>query len=165
MRLNYFIKILSQNFRFGFIPASGRNFLGHICTYHRGGADKRRLFYVDFKRRINMFGYICKIQKSSFFSGFLGLIIYQNGLSSYILLSDNPTIGDCLYLGCPILDDTIQIYKGGYSLPIAYISLFALVSNIEGIAYKGGQFARAAGTSAMIVTKHSKQVVIKLKSG
>lgn len=159
MSLYYHFKLLRKYLRYGFISACGRNFNGLICVRHKGGANKCKHYNVDFFRRINCFGYISRIQQTSLFTGYLGLIIYQNGLSNYILLSENLAVGDRIYCGTAI--DPLKFKFGlvqGSSLSLFYMPIFSLVSNIELYPYKGGQLARAAGTSAIIVAKSDKDV-------
>lgn len=166
MRLFYTIYFLKKYLRIGYVSASGRNFLGKICIAHRGGGLKRNKFYVDFFRRANMFGYLFKIKKVTWFTGFLGLIIYQNGLSNYVLLSENIQLGEHLYFGTNlIIDKENSCLKLGSSVPLSYISLFSLINNIELKAFNGGQLARAAGTSGMLISKSINSITIKLKSG
>lgn len=130
--LEYTFKNVEKKLRFGYIPSSGRNFLGVICVHHRGGGNKRRNFHVDFFRRINLFGYVCKIKKTPFFTGLLGLIIYQNGISSYILLSEKVSVGDRIFSGsCLAKDKEQHCMVLGSSLPLSYISLFSIVNNVE----------------------------------
>lgn len=87
----------------------------------------------------------------------------SNGISNYLLLSENLTIGDRIYCGSIL--SALNVKSGlklGSSLLLSYIPLFSLVSNIELRPYKGGQLARAAGTSAMIVTKLEDQITVNL---
>jgi len=97
--LTYTFKIITKFLRFGYIPSSGRNFSGVICIRHKGGSHMKKSYFIDFFRRINLFGFVSKIIKSINFTGFLGLIIYQNGLSCYNLLSEHMKIGDKIYSG------------------------------------------------------------------
>jgi len=64
----YFFKNIESNLRFGYVSSAGRNNLGVICVHHQGGGQKRKGIKVDFFRRINSFGFVCKIKKNFFFS-------------------------------------------------------------------------------------------------
>jgi len=156
---------IGRMLRFGYVASSGRNFMGRICIRQIGGGNQHKKFYVDFYRRQNAFGYLSKIQKSAFYTGFLGLIVYQNGICNYTLLSENLCIGERIYSGSMFLLNSAGGLKNGSSLCIEQMPLFSLVSNIELKPFKGGQLSRAAGTSSMIVTKSIEQVTLKLKSG
>jgi ribosomal protein L2 len=53
----------------------------------------------------------------------------------------------------------------GSSLPLSYINLFSLVSNVELSSFKGGILSRAAGTSLILTSKLNDKVLLKSKSG
>jgi ribosomal protein L2 len=78
---------------------AGRNFLGRICVFHRGGANKRLYNQIDIYKRINEYGRIIKIYKQPNRSGLIGIILYYNGLVSLILLSEQVYIGSMLFNG------------------------------------------------------------------
>lgn len=77
---SYFKFLISKKLRIGFNFGSGRSF-GLISIHHRGGRLKKSIYNIDFFKRINSFGFISKILKTSLFTSFVGLIIYENGLS------------------------------------------------------------------------------------
>lgn len=39
----YSFKRFEKRLRAGFIPSSGRNYLGTVCVHHRGGGLKKRV--------------------------------------------------------------------------------------------------------------------------
>jgi len=86
--IGYFIYKINKKLRFGFVGCSGRNFSGRICVHHRSSGHKRNSFLIDFYKRLNCFGMIIKLIKSSFYSSFIGLILYANGLCHYTLVSE-----------------------------------------------------------------------------
>lgn len=165
MRLFYFFKTIEKKLRLGYIPSAGRNYLGKICVHHRGSGSKKRLYYVDFFRRINSFGYIAKILKTPFFTALLGYIIYQNGLSSYILLPEGVPIGARIFMGSFVNFDKSLLGNSGSSVPLKNVDLFNLVSNVELNHCKGGMLSRAAGTSLILTSKINDKVLLKSKSG
>jgi len=95
----YSFKKVERQLRYGYISSAGRNYTGIICVHHQGGGNKRCGYKVDFFRRLNSFGFISKIKKTSFFSGFLALVLYQNGVACYMLLVDKVKIGDKIFSG------------------------------------------------------------------
>jgi len=111
MYLSYLFKIVNSFLRIGYIPSSGRNFSGKICIRHQGGSRKRCYLYVDFFRRLNLVGVLSKIKKTSLYTGYLGLMLYQNGLSNYILLSENMHIGQLFILVYFIIHNKILRLK------------------------------------------------------
>jgi large subunit ribosomal protein L2 len=97
-------------------------------------------YYVDYFRRLNLLGFILKIQKVPFYTGNLGLIIYQNGLSNFILLAEDLKLGDYIFVGTQLIfDKEISCKKNGSALPISYIPLFSKIHNLELYPFKGGQ--------------------------
>lgn len=80
--------------------------MGRICVHHQGGRELRRYTQVDIYRRVNMMGEIIKIYKVGERSGFVGIILYINGLTS------NITIAEQVYVHS-------VIFSGGY-LPASY---------------------------------------------
>jgi len=159
----YFNLFLSKKLRVGFIFGSGRSF-GLISVHHRKCRTVKKAFYVDFFKRINSYGFIFKIIKTSLFTSFIGLIIYENGLSNYILLSENVNVDNILFSGS-FIKKSVKLLKG-YSLPLSYINLFSIVSNIELYPFRGMVYSRSAGTSSILAGKfNNNTVLLKLKSG
>jgi len=91
------------------------------------------------------------------------LIIYKNGLSSYIILSEKVFLNDFVYSGSLPVDEK-SLFLGS-ALPFFYIPLFTIINNIEFKAFSGAKLARSAGTSGIIAAKREKRVIIKVKSG
>ena len=85
---NNFYFCISKKLRIGFQFGVGRSF-GRISIHHRGGYSRKSLIFIDFFRRINAFGFIYKIIKTSLFTSFVGLIIYEmvyQIIFSYLIL-------------------------------------------------------------------------------
>lgn len=162
--LNYFFYNINKKLSIGIRPLSGRNFLGRICVHHKSGGNKKKYCYIDFFRRVNNYGYIYKIIKSSNRTALIGGIIYENGLFSYIIIPETIKIGTKIYSGTTIKSDE-DINIVGNSIIMKDIKLFSIVNNIEKYPFSGGSLIRSAGTSAIITTKINNQVMLKLKSG
>jgi len=92
-------------------------------------------------------------------------VIYQNGLSSYVLLSDAVFVGTMIYSGSYLKNLEEYKNKNGFSLPIGKFPLFSNVHNIEFLAFTGGKLMRAAGASSMIILKSLESISLKLRSG
>jgi large subunit ribosomal protein L2 len=160
--LNYRLHFyLSKNFKVGTCLSAGRNYTGTICVNNRSGGVKRKRLFVDFYRRINAYGIISKIYKDINRTAYIASIIYENGLFSYIILSENNKIGDKLYSG---FKKQIK-FKIGYSIPLRSINLFNVVNNIETKPYTGSILARAAGSSCLLTGKKLDNVILKMRSG
>lgn len=160
--IDYLFHYIGKKLRIGFVPSSGRNFTGKICVHHRGGGTKKCLYKIDFYRRINCFGFLAKQFKISFYSSLIGLIIYENGLSSYILLSENLNINMKIFSGSLFNKDCLTI---GSAIPLTNMKLFMIVNNIELYPFSGSSFARAAGVGAIITSKTPTTISLKSKSG
>jgi len=107
-----------------------------------------------------MLGIVYKIVASSIRTGFLGGVIYENGLFSYILLSENIKPGDYVYSGVYNVLNNI-----GSTFLLKNIKLFTIISNIELYPNSGFSLIRAAGTSGVMTSFNKDTVLLKLKSG
>ena len=161
--LNYTIKKILKKLNVGIYSKNGRNNFGRICVFHRGGGNLKKYRLIDFYRRLNLFGYVYKIIYDPNRTSFIGLIFYENGLFSYIILSDNVVIGNKIFSGDSIINN--NCYLQGSAIPLKYIPLFNIVNNIEISPNKGAIFIRSAGNSAIIVSKTLENVTLKFKSG
>lgn len=133
-----------------------------MCSYRSGGV-KRNYCLIDFYRRINAFGLVYRIIKDLNRTAYIGAIIYENGLFSYIILSDNLKIGDKIYSGSK--KNFKGKIKAGYAISLNWINLFTIINNVETKPYSGAIIARAAGSSCLLVGKKRENVILKLKSG
>lgn len=161
--LHYFFFFINKKYTIGSRPVSGRNFSGTICVHHRSGGNKNKYYFIDFFRRINDQGYIYKILKCQNRTAFIGGVIYQNGLFSYLLLTETLKIGSKIYSGS--FYDEAEVNFIGLSIPLKKIRLFSLINNIEKYPFSGGTITRAAGSCAVLTSKLLDSVTVKLKSG
>lgn len=163
-KLNYTLySYLSKNLKIGTSFLGGRNFSGNICVHNRSGGVKRNYCLIDFYRRINAFGLVYRIIKDLNRTAYIGAIIYENGLFSYIILSDNLKVGDKIYSGSK--KNFKGKIKAGYAISLNWINLFTIINNVENKPYSGAIIARAAGASCLLVGKKKENVILKLKSG
>jgi large subunit ribosomal protein L2 len=161
--LKYILDKASKRLAFGAYGKNGRNHFGRITVFHRGGGLVKQYRKVDYYRRLNLFGYVCKIIYDGVRTSFLGLIFYENGLFSYIILSDTLKIGDKLYSGNNLSRN--KSIQTGSAFLVKKFFLFDIINNIELKPYKGAALARAAGMGVVIVSKNIKSVTLKMKSG
>jgi large subunit ribosomal protein L2 len=159
----YFFKKFAKSFTFGIVIVAGRNFLGRICIQHKGGGQKVKYLKIDRYRNLNQFGVVLKIIKNYFYTGFVGFILYENGLCSFILLAEGLLKGSKIFSGIKkILEEG---YKLGSSQRLLHINLFDTINSIELFPFSGALLARAAGTGAKIISKDNLKSVLKLSSG
>lgn len=140
--------------------AKGRNNRGIITSCHLGGGHKRLYRKIDFKR--NKFGIHAKVFSIEYDpnrNARIVLLHYLDGEKRYILYPAGLNVGDLI-----ISDFDISI-KLGNALPLIKIPLGTDVHNIEFKPGKGGQIARAAGSSAQILAVEGHFVTLRFPSG
>src|SRR3982751_5731624 len=125
----YFINKINKKLSRGLKKNGGRNFLGRICIRGQGGGNKKIYRFIDFFRRINLKGKIIKILYDTNRTARLALVLYLNGLCSFILLQKNIKVGNIIYSGTKELNN--EVIKEGYSMPLKYLPLFSNLSNVE----------------------------------
>ena len=138
----------------------GRNNQGVITTRHIGGGHKRRYRIVDFKRNKDAIVATVKaVEYDPNRNANIILLAYADGEKRYILAPQGLKVGDKVVSG-----ENVDI-KVGNALPIENIPEGTFVHNIELTPMRGGQMCRAAGTSAQILGKEGKYVILRLASG
>ncbi len=138
----------------------GRNNQGVITTRHIGGGHKRRYRIVDFKR--NKDGIVATVKAIEYDpnrNAHIILLSYADGEKRYIIAPQGLKVGDKIVSG-----ENVDI-KVGNALPLANIPEGTFVHNVELTPGKGGQMCRAAGTSAQILGKEGKYIIVRLASG
>ena len=139
---------------------AGRNNHGKITVRHRGGGHKRKYRIIDFKRtKDGVPGKVATVEYDPNRSANIALIHYADGEKRYILAPKGITVGTVIESG-PGAD-----IKPGNALPLVNIPEGTLIHNIEMRPGKGGQLVRSAGTSAQILGREERYVLIRLASG
>lgn len=139
---------------------AGRNNQGVITVRHQGGGVKQKYRIIDFKRnKDNIKGKVATIEYDPNRSAFISLINYADGEKRYILAPKG------LEVGMEIESGENADIKVGNTLPLMNIPVGTLIHNIELHPNKGGQLVRSAGTSAQILGREEKYVLIRLASG
>jgi large subunit ribosomal protein L2 len=139
---------------------AGRNFRGKITVRHHGGGHKRRYRIIDFRRdKYGVPARVASIEYDPNRSARIALLAYADGEKRYILAPVGLTVGDQVMSGP---DADVRI---GNALPLERIPLGTVVHNIELYQGRGGQLARAAGTSAQLLAKENDYVQLRLPSG
>jgi large subunit ribosomal protein L2 len=139
---------------------SGRNNQGKITVRHQGGGVKQKYRIIDFKRdKDNIPGKVASIEYDPNRSANIALINYADGEKRYILAPKGMAVGMTVLSG-----ETVDIVTGN-AMPIKNIPVGTVIHNIELYPGKGGQLIRAAGTSAQILGREDKYVLVRLKSG
>ena len=139
---------------------SGRNNQGKITVRHQGGGVKRKYRIIDFKRdKKDIAGVVASIEYDPNRTANIALINYMDGEKRYIIAPKNLKVGDKIVSG-----ENVDI-KVGNALPIMNIPVGTVIHNIELRPGKGAALARSAGSSAQILGREGKYVMIRLSSG
>ena len=139
---------------------SGRNNQGKITVRHQGGGVKRKYRLIDFKRdKKDIAGVVASIEYDPNRTANIALINYMDGEKRYIIAPKNLKVGDKVISG-----ENVDI-KVGNALPIMNIPVGTVIHNIELRPGKGAALARSAGSSAQILGREGKYVMIRLSSG
>ena len=140
--------------------SGGRNNLGRITSYNRGGGHKQKYRLVDFKRQNDACQAIVeRIEYDPNRTAFVALIQYEDGERSYILAPQRLSVGDKVVSG-----SNVDI-KVGNALLLKNIPVGTIIHNVELKPKKGGQLARSAGAYAQIIGRESGYVQLRLSSG
>ncbi len=139
---------------------SGRNNQGKITVRHQGGGAKRKYRIIDFRRnKLEVPGTVASIEYDPNRTANIALINYADGEKRYILAPKGLEVGTKVEAGAN------ADIKVGNALPIMSIPVGTMIHNIELRPGKGGELARSAGTSAQILGREGKYVMIRLSSG
>jgi large subunit ribosomal protein L2 len=138
----------------------GRNHQGKITVRHQAGGHKRKYRIIDFKRnKDNVVGKVATIEYDPNRSANIALVHYLDGEKRYIIAARGLEVGSEVVSG-PTAD-----IKPGNALPMINIPVGTTVHNIELHPGKGGQLVRSAGTSAEILGREDKYIIVRLSSG
>jgi large subunit ribosomal protein L2 len=138
----------------------GRSSSGRISVRHKGGGSKVNYRLIDFRRDKD--GIPAKVERLEYDpnrSSFIALVCYADGERRYVIATEGVESGAVLFNGSesPI--------KPGNCLPITSIPVGSVVHCIELKPGKGGQLARSAGCSAVLLAKEGDYAQVRLKSG
>jgi large subunit ribosomal protein L2 len=125
----------------------GRNNLGRITSFHRGGGHKRRYRVIDFRRnKWDIPARVAAIEYDPNRSAHIALLKYADGEKRYILAPVGLRVGDRVA--------TSESAEMGTT-----------IHNIELKPGKGGQLVRSAGGGAQLMAREGKYAQLKLPSG
>lgn len=163
-----FKKFIYKKFCYSLNYTGGRNNLGRITIRHRGNKSliKRKFLNIDLKHSVrNLKWIILQIRPVPRRTSFVGLILYENGLFSYVLLAKNSLLGTVFL---PFKYGRFFLKETGLGFPLSQGKEGLSIFNVETKLGCGGIFGRSAGISVKIlnsfVNKHNK-ILVKLSSG
>ncbi len=138
----------------------GRNCYGRITTRHHGGGADQKYRFIDFNRVERVFaGTVTTIEYDPNRNVRIGLVVYKNGLKTYMLLPEGVKVGSIVAAG---VDVEAAV---GNCLPIKNIPVGFMIHNMEIRPGSGGKLVRSAGVSAQLIAKENGYATVKMPSG
>ena len=138
----------------------GRNNQGKKTVRHIGGGEKRKYRKIDFKRnKFGVTGRVATIEYDPNRNANIALINYLDGEKRYIIAPKGLEVGMIIENG-----ESADI-KVGNALPLKNIPVGTVIHNIELHPGAGASLCRSAGTSAQILGREDKYVMVRLQSG
>ena len=143
----------------GLTKSGGRNNVGRVTSWHRGGGHKRKYREIDFKRdKRGIPARVASIEYDPNRTARIALLFYADGEKRYILAPDGLKVNDVLMAG-----EGVEM-KPGNAMPLSEVPVGVMVHNVELREKKGGQMVRSAGTAAQLMAKEGKFAMLKLPS-
>src|SRR5215213_2895712 len=139
--------------------SGGRDNHGHIAMRRLGGGHKQKYRIIDFKRnKFGVPGTVRHIEYDPNRSARIALVEYADGEKRYMLHPKGLSVGDTVVSG-PGSDVRL-----GNAMPLREVPLGTNVHNVELKPGKGGQMARSAGTSLVVMAKEGDYVTLRMAS-
>jgi large subunit ribosomal protein L2 len=139
---------------------TGRNTQGQVVVRHKGGAQKRYLRTIDFRRdKRDITGKVIAIEYDPNRTADIALVHYGDGDKRYILAPEGMKKDDEIVAGASVA------LVSGNSMPLTQIPIGTVIHNIEITPGRGGQIARSAGSSAILSAREGQFVHLKMPSG
>ncbi len=138
----------------------GRNNQGRITVRHVGGGVKQKYRVIDFKRnKLDITGKVATIEYDPNRNSNIALINYKDGEKRYIVAPKGLKVGDII-----VSSENADIITGN-ALPLKNMPVGTFVHCVELKPGKGAEICRSAGTSAQVLGKEGKYVILRLQSG
>jgi len=158
--LNISKKPLLKNKIIGKKRLNGRNKLGKITIYHKGGGTKKKYRKINFNRKYNSIAIVCTIEHDPNRNCYISSVFdFIDKKFYYILMPRDLSIGSIIKSGFkagPSLGNSLPLYNVPIGIPIYNIS--PRLSNF-------GKISRSAGTFSIIKEKTEQYCIIELSSG
>jgi len=148
---------------FGLKNLSGRSSSGQIVVYHRGSGVKNRYIVIDYTRELNLkFNFkILDIIYDPIRTANIALILYSNGIFSYIIASSNLIRG--MIVSTMLYE---YFYIPGSLSFLRYVKKGTIICNLCSLKKKYKPiYVRSAGTAAITLGNYSsKFILVKMPS-
>ena len=137
---------------------------GSIVMWHRGGGVKRNYrILLNYKTIPSSFAVLRSIEYDPNRSAFIGLIQFENGSFSNIVVSSKMKVGEILYLSH--LKENHYFRKIGDFLSLRDAPIGVPIYNLEKFPGSGPIYSKSAGVYSTLLTKDMKYGRVKLSSG
>ncbi|MBM3204483.1 50S ribosomal protein L2 [Candidatus Uhrbacteria bacterium] len=134
---------------------------GKITVRHQGGGHKKFLREVDFIRaRYDIPAKVDSIEYDPNRGARIGMLIYKDGVKSYMLMPDGLKVGDTV-----MSSQTEAEISVGNRLPLGKIPVGTFIHAVELTPGKGAQLARGAGVSIEFMAIEGDMATLRLPSG
>ena len=134
---------------------------GKITVRHQGGGSKRFIRDVDFIRnRYDIPATVKTVEYDPNRGARIALIVYKDGVKSYILQPDGLKVGDTV-----VSSKTEAEISTGNRLPLEKIPVGTTIHSVELVPGKGGQMGHGAGSRIEFMAVEEQWAVLKLPSG
>ncbi len=143
----------------GFKRSMGRNSQGRITVRHKGGGNKRLFREIDFKyNKIDIPAKIETVEYDPNRSGFIALVVYNDGERRYILAPKLAKVGDKF-----IVSEDAPI-NAGNRIMLKNIPVGTFVYNVEIKPLGGAKLVRSAGNYAQVIANDQGYTLLKMPS-
>lgn len=134
---------------------------GKITVRHRGGGAKRHIRIIDWKMdKFDIPATVKTIEYDPNRGARIALLVYEDGEKRYILAPQGLKVGATV-----IASKKKGETQVGNRFPLELIPAGLVVHNVELESGKGGQMARGAGQSAILMAVEGRFATLKLPSG
>jgi large subunit ribosomal protein L2 len=152
--------LLIKNKIIGLKNNSGRNNLGRITSFHKGGGHKQKYRKINFQRTSDSIGIVTSIEYDPNRTANIASVFnFLDSTYDYILATNNLNVGDIVKSGL------IADIKSGHSVQLVKIPAGTFVNTISLHPSRKGKISRSAGTFSTILEVNNKFSKLKFCSG
>lgn len=143
----------------GRASTGGRNSQGRTTTWYRGNGNKRTYREIDFRfDKKDIKAKVESIEYDPYRTGFVALVVYQDGERRYILAPKSMKVGDTF-----VVSEKARATRGN-RLPLSVIPVGTFVYAVELKPGAGAKIARGGGNYAEVVAHDGGYAQIRLPS-
>ena len=137
---------------------------GSIVMWHRGGGVKRNFrILLNYKSIPSNFAFLRSIEYDPNRSAFIGLIQFENGAFSNVVVSSKMQAGDVMSLSS--IKENYYYRKNGDFVTLRDAPIGIPIYNLEKFPGSGPVYSKSAGVHSLLLTKDVRFGRVKLSSG